>query len=98
MILGCDYSCKIHNCIQYFMFLSQNKRIPFLIMRPFILNEPYNVNKLYYLSFFREDHLSDSQKYCLNKIKTSIRKNLFSEIPFHPSTINSKIYNGKSQS
>jgi len=91
IIFGCDFSCDFHNCIQNFIFLYLNKMIPFFVVRPFILKDPYNDDKLYHLTSFKEYHLSDFQKYCLNKIKISIQKKMFLEIPYHPSINISKV-------
>lgn len=53
ILADCDYNCSFDHCQRKFIFLFQNRHIPFAIIRPLCLKERFKEFLDFFLSTFK---------------------------------------------
>ncbi len=84
---GCDYDCALNRCSRKFIFLYQNREIPFAIIRPSFIKERFLEFTCFFISPFLEKLLSVSQERILNLLRNSKYypgSSKFSVLPYSP--------------
>ncbi len=84
IIAGCDYDCVLDRCARKFIFLYQNREIPFAIIRPGFIKESFLEFTCFFLSHFLEKPLSASQEEILMFLKSSTYYSGSSKFPLPP--------------
>ncbi|MEW6457203.1 MAG: AraC family transcriptional regulator [Acidobacteriota bacterium] len=91
IFLGCDYRCSFIFCMRKFLFLKMNKKIPFLVIRPILLERGYESYGGFLSSFFETYTLSSFQEEIPRKIKNSEHYGCSPGWMIHPSNLLFKI-------
>ncbi|MCX7975254.1 MAG: AraC family transcriptional regulator [Candidatus Aminicenantes bacterium] len=69
ILTSCNYQCDLSFCSKKFYFLSQNKAIPFFVLRPIWVKQVIGVPFGFFLCPYLEYRLSKVQKRILDLIK-----------------------------
>lgn len=84
MLMGCDYRCKLKRCLSKFVFFSQNRQIPFALVRSSYLREVYKSPKTLFFTVYEDYSLTSLQRKILSQIKIQIDHPLYSRKLIHP--------------
>lgn len=89
--VGCDYRCELRFCFEKFIFLSEYKQIPFLMINPLCLRIEDQLPELFLISCLEDYTLSPDQEKIFSKIKAWVDHSIFSGRLFHPASLHYKI-------
>lgn len=89
--VGCNYKCRLHPCLKKFVFLSENKQIPFLIICPLALSMRDQFSDSFLFSLYENCTLTSTQEKIIKQMKMWVNHSLFSGIRVHPTNPISKI-------
>lgn len=90
--VGCDYRCELQSCLKNFIFLSEYKQVPFLMIRPLCLRTEVQLPELFLISRFEDYTLTADQEKIFDKIKAYLDHSIFSGRLFHPASIVYKVF------
>lgn len=71
ILTSCSYRCDLSFCSKKFYFLSQNKEIPFFILRPIYIKQSADLPHGFFLCSYSEYRLSRAEERILGLIKES---------------------------
>lgn len=89
--VGCDYRCELQFCLKKFIFLSEYKKIPFLMINPLCLRTEVQLPELFLISGLEDYTFTADQEKILDKIKAYLDHSIFSGRLFHPSSLHYKV-------
>ena len=76
--IGCDYKYQLHPLLKKFVFLCENKQIPFIIIWPMLLKMKNRPRGLFFFALYEDYSLSALQEKILQRIKISVNHSFFS--------------------
>ncbi|MFQ6069787.1 MAG: helix-turn-helix domain-containing protein [Methanosarcinales archaeon] len=82
--IGFDINCDLQLSIKKFVFLSENREIPFVVIEPLCLRIKDRFSGLFFISFFEDRPLTSLQRKILERIRTSLDRLVFSGKLVHP--------------
>ena len=84
LFVGCNYKCHLQKCLKRFVFLSERKEIPFMIIRPLLTVRNDRYSELFFSSLYEDYELTSSQERILDQMNASLDHLLFSGKIGHP--------------
>lgn len=90
--VGCNYKCQLQQCLKKFVFLSETKEIPFMIIRPPLSARKDQSSELFLSSLYEDYELTSSQQKILNQMKASLDHLFLSGKLGHPTDSIFKIF------